>query len=86
MHGAPQYYELDPAKKVTRVEGSTVYTCDIKFFDSDNTELLSVRPGPYLPIVSHAIGPNEKLIGVYGVKRPDSYMTSFGFLVKVNQP
>ena len=79
-----QCYNFNPAKKITRVEGThnANYTGQIKFFDSANAELLHVRPGGSA-IASHVIGPDEELIGVYGVKHSITHMTSFGFLVKV---
>lgn len=62
-----------------------MFTSQITFFDSANAEVLYVRPGSNA-IASHAIGPDEELIGVYGVKHSETAMSSFGFLVKVAQP
>ena len=79
---------FDPNTPIRAVSARDIkdYTGNIKFLDSRENELYSYNPGSWRSkTVTHQIAENEELIGVYGVKDKEAYLTSFGFIVKVKK-
>ena len=82
-------YFDDPDIQIKAVEAHGIsdtesYLYQIGFTDSAGNEVESYNPrNTSIPTTKFQLGENEELIGVYGVKNKRSWLTSFGFIVKV---
>ena len=81
-------HERRAVKKVIATSNSNPwrFITALKFIDKDEEEICSYNPHERNdPILEQTMREDEEIFGVFGVMGKCSYLTTFGFIVKIRE-